>query len=83
MQAQSPAVGGAQVDLLAVLVVVAGGEQRLALEEVDRLGEARAYVGRLIVMFENALDTQDPRISEQARTDLLKALDEIEGETWL
>ena len=49
----------------------------------DRLGDARAYVGRLIVMFENALDTQDPRICEQARGELLKALDALEGETWL
>jgi molecular chaperone HscC len=49
----------------------------------DQLGDRRAYVGRLIALFENALDTQDPRAADQARVDLLRALDEIEGETWL
>jgi molecular chaperone HscC len=49
----------------------------------DQLGDVRNYVTGLIISFENALDTQDPRVSEAARAELLKALDALEGETWL
>jgi len=47
------------------------------------LGDERAFIGRCIADFESTLDRQDPRAIEQARTQLLKHLDAIEGETWL
>ena len=49
----------------------------------DQLGDVRAYIGRIILAFETALDTQDPRVVDQARAELLTALDDIEGATWL
>ena len=47
------------------------------------LGEERAMVSAWIGQFEACLDRQDPRAIDQARTELLKALDALEGETWL
>ncbi|MFN3389648.1 MAG: Hsp70 family protein [Allosphingosinicella sp.] len=61
---------------------------RAVLERAKRcyeghLGEMRTYVAGLISRFENALDSQDPRTVETARTETAKALDEIEGERFL
>ncbi|HEY0028802.1 MAG TPA: molecular chaperone HscC [Allosphingosinicella sp.] len=58
---------------------------RAVLERAKRcyeghLGDMRAYVSGLISRFENALDSQDPRIAAAAREELVKALDEVEGE---
>jgi molecular chaperone HscC len=47
------------------------------------LGERRQIVARLLQQFESVLDTQESRGIEQARTNLLKALDELEGESYL
>lgn len=47
------------------------------------LGDARQYVANLTIQFEGVLDAQDPRAVEAARAELLKALDAMEGETWL
>ena len=47
------------------------------------LGERRQIVARLLQQFESVLDTQEPRGIEQARTNLLQALDELEGESYL
>jgi molecular chaperone HscC len=49
----------------------------------DQLGDRRAFVGDAIARFENALETQDPRTADAARAQLTRALDSIEGETWL
>jgi molecular chaperone HscC len=58
---------------------------RAVLERAKRcyeghLGDMRAYVAGLISRFENALDSQDPRVVAAARTEVAAALDEIEGE---
>ncbi|MGV3480625.1 MAG: Hsp70 family protein [Sphingobium sp.] len=47
------------------------------------LGETRNYVGRLISQFESVLERQDPRQIEEARVELEKLLDQIEGERFL
>lgn len=49
----------------------------------DHLGERRDYIGAIIGQFESVLDRQDPRAIDEARAELLKALDAFEGETWL
>jgi len=58
---------------------------RAVLERAKRcyeghLGEMRSYLSGLISRFENALDSQDPRVAATAREELAKALDEVEGE---
>ena len=57
-----------------------GGAQRCF---EDQLGERRTFVGHIIAQFENALESQDPRTVDAARAELTRALDSIEGETWL
>ncbi|WP_293907227.1 Hsp70 family protein [Phenylobacterium sp.] len=47
------------------------------------LGDRREFIGRCITEFELHLDKQEPRAIEQARVELLKQLDALEGETWL
>jgi molecular chaperone HscC len=47
------------------------------------LGAERDYVGVILGHFRSALDTQDPRTIEEARTELLARLDAIEGERYL
>jgi len=47
------------------------------------LGDKRAHVADLASRFESVLDRQDPRQIEAARQELLAALDELEGETFL
>lgn len=49
----------------------------------DFLGYQRDYVGGLISQFQSALDTQDPRQIEPARTEIMARLDELEGERFL
>ena len=61
---------------------------RAALARVARcyehfLGDRREMIAHLLSQFEAVLDTQDPRDIEHARTTLMKALDEIEGESYL
>ncbi len=47
------------------------------------LGDKRDYVGAIIGTFANALETQDPRTIEEARAELMKRLDAVEGERYL
>ncbi len=47
------------------------------------LGETRSYVERLMVDFEAALSSQDPKTIKQAREEIGKNLDALEGETFL
>ncbi len=47
------------------------------------LGETRSYISQITSQFEMVLDKQDPREVEYARGELMKALDALEGETWL
>ncbi len=49
----------------------------------DFLGDTRQYVASLISRFEAVLDGQDPRSVDHARQELTKALDELEGESFL
>jgi molecular chaperone HscC len=49
----------------------------------DTLGEAREYISRVTLVFEAALDKQDPRGIETARAELTRALDAVEGQTFL
>jgi molecular chaperone HscC len=61
---------------------------RAALARASRcyeqfLNTTRDYVGQLIDTFEAALDSQDPRTIDHARTQLLEALDKVEGESFL
>jgi molecular chaperone HscC len=61
---------------------------RAALARAERcyekfLGDTRDRVGHMARQFEAVLDAQDPRAIEAARTELLAALDMLEGETWL
>jgi molecular chaperone HscC len=63
-------------------------ENRAALARAERcyemqLGDKRELVSRVITSFEAVLERQDPREVEQARTQLLAALDGIEGESFL
>ena len=63
-------------------------ENRAAVARGERcfenfLGQRRDYVAMLLDRFQAALATQDPRITEQARTELHAELDEIEGGTFL
>ena len=46
-------------------------------------GDDRLYVGQETARFQAALETQDEAIIKPAREELKRALDEIEGETWL
>ena len=48
-----------------------------------QLGERREYVAQLATAFESVLERQDPREIAEARERLMKALDALEGETWL
>ncbi|MFT4076030.1 MAG: molecular chaperone HscC [Asticcacaulis sp.] len=47
------------------------------------LGDKREQVSGLMRYFEGALESQDNRIIDRARDQLLSALDALEGETWL
>jgi molecular chaperone HscC len=47
------------------------------------LGDTRSYISHITGQFEAVLDKQDPREVEHARAELMKALDQLEGETWL
>jgi molecular chaperone HscC len=47
------------------------------------LGDTRAWVGTLLSQFETALDSQDPRTVANAREEIGRALDELEGERFL
>jgi molecular chaperone HscC len=47
------------------------------------VGDRRQRVGEAVARFEGALDLQDPRAAELARSDLLAALDALEGESFL
>lgn len=49
----------------------------------DALGDGRDHVGQLIAMFQAALATQDARVVDRARDELLAALDQFEGPAWL
>ena len=49
----------------------------------DSLGDRRREVGNVIRQFEDILERQDPRQIEQARDDVMRFLDSIEGETFL
>ena len=46
-------------------------------------GDDRLYVGQETARFQAALETQDEAIIKPAREEVKRALDEIEGETWL
>ncbi|HEY1606632.1 MAG TPA: molecular chaperone HscC [Allosphingosinicella sp.] len=46
----------------------------------ENIGERRTHVAALISGFETALDGQDPRRVSTARDEVVRALDEIEGE---
>lgn len=47
------------------------------------IGDNRDMVGRWIGLFETALESQDPRRIAEARSELIAALDAIEGERFL
>jgi molecular chaperone HscC len=47
------------------------------------LGDRRGVVAQLLRQFEAILDAQNPRAIEHARVTLLKALDHLEGESYL
>ena len=47
------------------------------------LGDRRLYVGQLISSLEQAIDGQDPRTIVSVRADVVRALDEIDGEQFL
>ena len=49
----------------------------------DALGERREIVGHLLSNFVSVLEGQDPRAIDNAREEFAKALDNIEGETFL
>ncbi|HKR24810.1 MAG TPA: molecular chaperone HscC [Allosphingosinicella sp.] len=49
----------------------------------NMLGDTRLIVGQLISTFEQAIDGQDPRTIEKAREEMMRALDQIEGEQFL
>ncbi|MFC7378608.1 Hsp70 family protein [Brevundimonas sp. GCM10030266] len=49
----------------------------------ESLGNDRQFIAGEIQLFEGALERQDPRDIEQARTRLSEVLDRFEGETWL
>jgi molecular chaperone HscC len=61
---------------------------RHAMERANRcyedfLGDKRQIAADLIRQFETVLERQDPRAIETARTELLAALDRLEGSGWL
>ena len=47
------------------------------------LGEKREFIARCLSQFAEIVDGQDPRAIEQARTKISKALDSLDGETFL
>jgi molecular chaperone HscC len=47
------------------------------------LGEKREFIARCLSQFAEIIDKQDPRAIEQARTRMSKALDSLDGETFL
>jgi molecular chaperone HscC len=47
------------------------------------LGERREHISRWLSQFSEILETQDPRAIEHARTQFTKALDALDGETFL
>jgi molecular chaperone HscC len=47
------------------------------------LGDMRQFVGQLISSLEQAIEGQDPRTIERVREDVVKQLDQIEGEQFL
>jgi molecular chaperone HscC len=49
----------------------------------DALGDERDWIGRLIQQFQGALATQDVRVADTARDELMAALDQIDGPRWL
>ena len=61
---------------------------RAALARASRcyeqfLGERREAIAHMLHQFEAVLDTQDPAAIESAREMLLKALDDLEGQSYL
>ena len=61
---------------------------RAALARAERcfeqlLGEPRELVGKWILQFESVLEKQDPRAIELSREAFLKALDSLDGQTFL
>jgi molecular chaperone HscC len=60
-------------------------ENTLTLNRMQRmyeeyLGEERAYIGQLIGRFQRELQTQDARLISEARREINKLLDNLEGE---
>jgi molecular chaperone HscC len=49
----------------------------------EALGERREHISHLLSLFQAAIDSQDPRAIEAAREEFTRALDAIEGETYL
>jgi molecular chaperone HscC len=47
------------------------------------LGEKREFIARCLSQFAEIVDKQDPRAIEQARTRMSRALDSLDGETFL
>lgn len=47
------------------------------------IGDERDFLGRMILGFEGALDHQDDRAIDQMRAELVSALDQIDGESYL
>jgi molecular chaperone HscC len=47
------------------------------------VGERRDYIGQLILTFEGVVDRQDPRAIAEARAELERSLDALEGERFL
>jgi molecular chaperone HscC len=65
-----------------------GDANRAALARAKRcyesfVGVRRQQVGEVVARFEGVLDLQDPRAAELARSELLAALDALEGESFL
>jgi molecular chaperone HscC len=61
---------------------------RAALARLERcyehfLGDRRELIGRMLSEFEALMDDQDPRAIEEMRRSVMKALDEIEGASYL
>ena len=49
----------------------------------NMLGDMRQFVGQLISAFEQAIESQDPRTIEKVRGEVVKQLDQVEGEQFL
>lgn len=60
---------------------------KLVIERIERLyeqnlGENREYLANLMDHFDGKLVTQDPKIIESARKEVIQILDDIEGNGW-